>query len=855
MPDPVVSVVIRVWDPQDGDLARTLSSVAEQTFLGVEAVVAIRPAHFNGGIKAEILRRPEVRHVVSDPYVNGGGLYSAGTRAARGQLLTWIKPGNMFDPRRIQWAVDAIGPAQSGCVTCGARILRQPVLDVQTEEPSSPFDFLNGIREAATLVVSRDLFNAAGGFDPGFNDLPDVDLAVRLALRSTVRHSPKVGLKRDRALDPPSSYTAEFERIVRAVVEHFRKDGPQRQLEALGQITEGLSVDARTPLLAFARQPLAALTGRELCIGVINEEAQPIAENLGVPKARAITLSYPDSNLEALAELEGKCDSTSLVLVDPYSPLDAGTFSDQLLRSAAEQLDATLPFPEFYVYKNAGARSIVPGTVFKKAALKQLRVASIKSEGQFWAAFSRSHSVGGTRAPEPVARPVRTAGLSQATKRHKDLLTSLIDSAWYSHVNPDVAVLRIDPVEHFLSVGWQQRRRPNPWFHTDWYVAKYRDVGERNLNPLEHFIKEGAAAGYRPCPSFDIDWYSRQYLAADRPCAEALLHFLTEGSSIGAVPYPRSDLPEQLPSNGEPAPGMRAVAASPHPAQGDDEDELVSDLIDSAWYRASYGPLTSDPADHYVEQGWREGLNPNAWFDTRWYLSQNPEIDGIHPLLHFVRTGARNGRRPHPLFDIGWYTERYLGAAEPSAEALRHFLSVGLAGCNVPSARLATPAVVRKLLKTPLEDRTALIVRLQNLVFEAEASGEVPANINPDLWPLLLLEDVPAGASPVLILCEPSRQSVALSLAASSVLPLQEFAIFGVIENECSLRITHRHSTDGVSVRFRAPQQDRMLAGAFEVLACRRAAAVEARLVETPAARMIRRAGLPVAANGRRDSR
>jgi len=846
MTDPVVSVVIPVLDPYDGDLARTLSSVAEQTFLGVEPVLAIRPAHFDGEIKSEIHRRSEVRQVVSDPDVTGGGLYSVGARAARGRFLTWLKPGNMFDPRWIEWAIDAIGPAGSGCVTCG--------LDVHTEDPSSPFDFLKGTRDAATVVVSRDLFDAAGGFDPTFNDLPDVDLAVRLALRFAIRHLPKVGLMRERAPEHPSSYPAEFERIVRTVVEHFGKDGPTSQLAALGRIMAGLSVEVRKPLLAFARQPIAALTGRDLCIGVIDEEAQPIAESLGVPKARAITLSRLASKLEALAELEGKCDSTRLVLMDPDSPLDAATFSDQLLRSAAEQFDATLPFPEFYIYKNVGERSIIPGALFKKTALQQLRVASMKSEEQFWAAFSRSHSVGGTRAPEPVARPVHTPGLPPVTKRPKDLLTSLIDSAWYSHVNPDVAVLRIDPVEHFLSVGWQQRRRPNPWFHTDWYVAKYREVGARNLNPLEHFVKEGAAAGYRPCPSFDINWYSRQYLAADRPCAEALLHFLTEGLSIGAVPYPPFDLSGDLLSDGKPAPETRASPARPGSALAD-EDELVSDLVDSAWYRAKYGPLTSDPADHYVEQGWRDGLNPNRWFDTRWYLSQNPDMDGIHPLLHFVRTGARNGRRPHPLFDVRWYSERYLGAGEPDAEALRHFLSVGLASCNVPSPRLATPAVARKLLKTPLEDRTALIVRLQNLVSQAEASSEVPANIDPDLWPLLLLEDVPVGASPVLILCESSRQSFALSLAAASVLPLQEFAIFGVIENQCSLRITHRHAADGFSVRFRAPEQDRMLAGAFAVLACRRAAAVEARLVETPAARMVRRAGLPVAANGRRDSR
>jgi hypothetical protein len=56
-----------------------------------------------------------------------------------------------------------------------------------------------------------------------------------------------------------------------------------------------------------------------------------------------------------------------------------------------------------------------------------------------------------------------------------------------------------------------------------------------------------------------------------------------------------------------------------------------------------------DPWRHYVQIGAREGRDPNAWFDTDWYLGSYPDVEasGMNPLDHFLRYGLSEGRRPN----------------------------------------------------------------------------------------------------------------------------------------------------------------------------------------------------------------
>ncbi|WP_291321203.1 hypothetical protein [Desulfonatronospira sp.] len=56
-----------------------------------------------------------------------------------------------------------------------------------------------------------------------------------------------------------------------------------------------------------------------------------------------------------------------------------------------------------------------------------------------------------------------------------------------------------------------------------------------------------------------------------------------------------------------------------------------------------------DPLTHYMNHGWKEGLNPSAKFNTNKYLEQNPDVsmDYINPLEHYVLYGQHENR-PDP---------------------------------------------------------------------------------------------------------------------------------------------------------------------------------------------------------------
>lgn len=77
-----------------------------------------------------------------------------------------------------------------------------------------------------------------------------------------------------------------------------------------------------------------------------------------------------------------------------------------------------------------------------------------------------------------------------------------------------------------------------------------------------------------------------------------------------------------------------------------------SELFDSQWYRtanmAVYEKLM-DPLWHYLDIGWKKGLNPSVFFDNDYYLQTNPDVKelGLNPLFHYLKYGV--GEQRHPL--------------------------------------------------------------------------------------------------------------------------------------------------------------------------------------------------------------
>ena len=80
---------------------------------------------------------------------------------------------------------------------------------------------------------------------------------------------------------------------------------------------------------------------------------------------------------------------------------------------------------------------------------------------------------------------------------------------------------------------------------------------------------------------------------------------------------------------------------------------LARALFDAKFYARTYPDACrgiKDLAEDYFSVGWREGRNPNAHFDTRYYLETNPAVrkSGECPLIHYARKGAAQGLLPSP---------------------------------------------------------------------------------------------------------------------------------------------------------------------------------------------------------------
>jgi glycosyltransferase involved in cell wall biosynthesis len=110
---------------------------------------------------------------------------------------------------------------------------------------------------------------------------------------------------------------------------------------------------------------------------------------------------------------------------------------------------------------------------------------------------------------------------------------ALFDGDWYRRQNPDVV---INPLVHFLKIGRYEYRDPNPFFNMRWYTAMNPDVALSGLDPLTHFIRIGAARLADPSPAFNISFYLDQNPDVAEARLNPLAHYLSCGQREGRLP-------------------------------------------------------------------------------------------------------------------------------------------------------------------------------------------------------------------------------------------------------------------------------------------------------------------------------
>ena len=83
--------------------------------------------------------------------------------------------------------------------------------------------------------------------------------------------------------------------------------------------------------------------------------------------------------------------------------------------------------------------------------------------------------------------PIQFSG---SASLQRSVVARYFDSDYYINSNPDVVQAKIDPLDHYLSDGWREGRKPSLAFDLEVYDAVYPVVRRANLNPLLHFVSD-----------------------------------------------------------------------------------------------------------------------------------------------------------------------------------------------------------------------------------------------------------------------------------------------------------------------------------------------------------------------------
>lgn len=103
-------------------------------------------------------------------------------------------------------------------------------------------------------------------------------------------------------------------------------------------------------------------------------------------------------------------------------------------------------------------------------------------------------------------------------------------------------------------------------------------------------------------------------------------------------------------------------------------------LVDDMYYYTHNRSVYQDAEEHYFQNGWKEGRDPNAYFDTSDYLETYADVAaaGMNPLEHYLQYGWKERRDPSSLFDTKDYLRLNPDVAAAGMNPLAHYLTYGV---------------------------------------------------------------------------------------------------------------------------------------------------------------------------------
>lgn len=172
--------------------------------------------------------------------------------------------------------------------------------------------------------------------------------------------------------------------------------------------------------------------------------------------------------------------------------------------------------------------------------------------------------------------------------KQKIIESGIFDKTFYIGKYRDARVCSTTTIEHFMTVGIAENRRPNAMFDPQWYLDFYSDIQNSNMSAVEHFVLYGDK--------------ENRFISAD----EMSTYKIISESGLFHEGYYL---------------------------------EMYPDLI--TYKKAGYDLLL-----HFIRKGVKENRKPNAEFDPEWYLKHYLDVyeSQLNPLMHYIIHGSQEQR-------------------------------------------------------------------------------------------------------------------------------------------------------------------------------------------------------------------
>ncbi len=254
-----------------------------------------------------------------------------------------------------------------------------------------------------------------------------------------------------------------------------------------------------------------------------------------------------------------------------------------------------------------------------------------------------------------LAAELRQASdVSAELQAHASALEFIFDPVFYLTEYKDVALQGVNPLLHYVTIGFRQKRNPTRLFDCAYYGTQVR---LNNQDPLLHYLQKGSLANLKPHPLFDGKYYLEQNADVASLQANPLVHYQVWGSREKRDPSPLFDTkyflelwdPPHAVENplAEYLMGNAGASISPHPLFHTDYFREVAGIDD-----VSEPPLV---IYEMREDLWKVQPHPLLSLD---YITKTLGIrfaEGVSPLESFCRMSRDQDIDPSILFDSKLY--------------------------------------------------------------------------------------------------------------------------------------------------------------------------------------------------------